>query len=283
MEQPRSTAHVDALLAEALAEQRSPGASQPLAQENDSRFPPPSRQHNPTVPRLFAPPLPGELRTDTARKLSRPPPVWMVAGGAFVAALVAAAMVIAFASWGARQAAPIAVAPAATTASPRAPTTTTALASTGPFGAARSAFALAIAVGPSTQAPSPPPAVAPPLPAAPPPAAVAPPPQTSAPASAPPPVRAVSAPAARPIRRAAPETPAASGSDHGMLSIVCFPACDAVYDNGQMVGPSPILKRPVAVGEHKLRMTSSNPTASKVISVIVMADQITTVRQPMTP
>jgi len=67
-----------------------------------------------------------------------------------------------------------------------------------------------------------------------------------------------------------------------MLSIVCFPACDAVYDNGQLVGPSPIFHRTVSVGEHKLRMTSSNPPASKVISVIVMADQLTTVRQPMT-
>ena len=77
--------------------------------------------------------------------------------------------------------------------------------------------------------------------------------------------------------------PAATGGDHGLLSIICFPACDAVFDNGQSLGPSPIFKRTVTVGEHKLRMTSSNPPATKVVSVIVMGDQTTTVRQPMTP
>jgi hypothetical protein len=68
-----------------------------------------------------------------------------------------------------------------------------------------------------------------------------------------------------------------------MLSIICFPACDSVTDNGQALGPSPIFKRTVPVGEHRLRMTTSSPPATKVVSVIVMGDQTTTVRQPMTP
>ncbi len=287
--EPRSTAHVDALLAEALAEQRGPVLTQPAIGSNPEAplallggpLPP-----NPTVPRLFAPPLPGELRTDTARKLARPPPVWMVAAGAFVAALAAAALVIAFASWGARPVSPPAPAVAATSRAASKPDTSP----TGPFGAARTAFALALAVAPAAAGapprgaaptpPAPPPVVAT---AAPPPAPTqaAPPPPTPQPARAapaPPPP----APAARPVRREAP-APAAASGDQGMLSILCFPACDAVYDNGQLVGPSPIFKRTVSVGEHKLRMTTSNPSASKVISVIVMANQITTVRQPMTP
>jgi hypothetical protein len=56
-----------------------------------------------------------------------------------------------------------------------------------------------------------------------------------------------------------------------------------VADNGQTLGPSPIFKRSVTVGEHRLRMTSSNPPTTKVVSVNVMSDQTTTVRQPMTP
>jgi len=45
--------------------------------------------------------------------------------------------------------------------------------------------------------------------------------------------------AARPVHRpqaATPGAPTASGGDHGQLSIICFPACDAVFDNGQAIG-----------------------------------------------
>ena len=303
----RSTAHVDAMLAEALAEQRGP-APPPYAMGqgqglDDALRLPPAPRHQPTAPRLFAPPLPGELRTDTARKLSRPPPMWMVAAGSGLAALVAAVLVIAFASWSAKReehpAVTAGAAPAQATATVVHATTAPA---TGPFGSARSAFALAIAVSPtappppapvpsatvaatpSAVAPSPPPAAA--TPAPPPPASdstPAPAPHPAAPlpvAAAPAPARATAA-----ARRPTPIPAAAApvGSDHGQLSIICFPACDAVYDNGQLVGPSPIFKRTVAVGEHKLRMTSANPPATKVVSVIVMGDQTLTVRQPMTP
>jgi hypothetical protein len=76
---------------------------------------------------------------------------------------------------------------------------------------------------------------------------------------------------------------AAVGGDQGQLSIICFPACDAVFDNGVALGPSPIFKHTATVGEHKLQMTSSNPSVTKVRSVIVMGGQTYTVRQPMTP
>jgi serine/threonine protein kinase len=307
----RSTAHVDKMLAEALAEQRAPAPPPyPLGQDLDDglRLPASPRQH-PTVPRLFAPPLPSELRTDTARKHTRPPPMWMVAAGSGLAALFAAALVIAFASWTARRggaASPPAFAPPVTptpTAQATAETPRVVPASaTGPFGSARAAFSVAIALSaptpaqsaPVASAPVPPPPSAatatPPTPAPATDTATAPPPQPPPPQAAPhpaAPLPVIAAPvAARPMRRPAPVAPTpapVAGSDHGQLSIICFPACDAVFDNGQAIGPSPIFKRTVSVGEHRLRMTSSNPSATKVVSVIVMGDQTTTVRQPMTP
>jgi hypothetical protein len=134
---------------------------------------------------------------------------------------------------------------------------------------------------PQPQAPAPPSTAASPVPAPQAPVAAARP--TPPPAAAPQPV-AVARPAAAAAHRGpTPLGAAAGGSDHGQLTIICFPACDSVADNGQVLGPSPIFKRSVSVGEHRLRMTSTNPPATKIVSVIVMGDQTTTVRQPMTP
>jgi hypothetical protein len=308
------------MLAEALAERRVPEPTPyPLGENLNGALRLPSSPRAQTVPRLFAPPLPEELRTETARKHTRPPPMWMVAAGSGLAALFAAGLVIAVASWTARRGAD--VAPTSTAiAAPTALATAEAarvipVAATGPFGSARNAFAVAIAVpppsaaptvvpastanaAPTAAAPAPPPAATAPTTPAPAAAAdtvaVAPPPPTLATASPPPtasphaaaPLPVANAGVPHPAHRpqtATPGAPAASGSDHGQLSIICFPACDAVFDNGQAIGPSPIFKRTVSVGEHRLRMTSSNPSATKVVSVIVMGDQTTTVRQPMTP
>ena len=79
-----------------------------------------------------------------------------------------------------------------------------------------------------------------------------------------------------------PTTPRAGGSS-GFLSIVCFPACDQVIDNGKPLGPSPIWQRPVTVGEHRLKLTTSNPPATKIVSVIVAAEELKTVKQTMSP
>ncbi len=170
----RSTAHVDAMLAEALAARRgsNPHVLAPGAGPDEAARPSIARRdslarHQPTVPRLLAPPLPGELRTDTARKHNRPPPMWMVAAGSGAAALVAAGLVIAFASWSAKRGtddrAPRAKAP---TVAPAVPTATAAASpsravpavASGPFASARTAFALAIAI-PTAQAAPPPPTV----------------------------------------------------------------------------------------------------------------------------
>jgi hypothetical protein len=115
-------------------------------------------------------------------------------------------------------------------------------------------------------------------PPAPTPAAAAP-----TPAPRPAPAAAWHAPRRTPTAVAAPAAAAPSGSDSGQLTVICFPACDTVSDNGAVIGPSPIFKHRVSVGEHRLKMTSSNPPATKIVSVIVMGDQTTTVRQPMTP
>ena len=294
----RSTAHVDAMLAEALAERRGSnpahvvGPAEPAARAPSFRDES-SLRHQPTVPRLFAPPLPGELRTDTARKHSRPPPMWMVAAGSGVAALFAAGMVIAIASWTAKRG-----------ADERSPQTTThapaarPASSNGPFGSARGAFLVAVAGTSAQMTPPPTVVVASADPGPSPPPAPAPSMTDPAPATAQPAAHAATpaplpvAPVARQTRNYAPPpqaptaapnpAPAAAGG-RGQLSIICFPACDAVYDNGQALGPSPIFKRTVAAGEHKLRMTSSNPTVAKVVNVVVTGDQTVTVRQPMTP
>jgi eukaryotic-like serine/threonine-protein kinase len=300
----RSTAHVDRLLAEALAEQHGvvPEPQPPVPVIDDAlRLPPVPRQNQPTVPRLFAPPLPSELRTDTARKLGRPPPAWLVALGAFVAALFAAGLVIAFASWSAKRDAERAAAsmssagatafPTGQATTPSARTLRPDTAPTGPFGVARSAFAFAIAAAPPPPEPQPPFATPPSAASAAAASSSPTPPTNDAPrpaatdgprATAPLPV------VAGPVPRQAPHHPApapvaSGGSDQGQLSIICFPACDAVYDNGVLIGPSPIFKHTANVGEHKLQMTSSHPAVTKVRSAIVMGGQTTTVRQPMTP
>jgi len=295
----RSTAHVDALLAEALAEQRGqppPPTPQVTDVLDDAlRLPSSPRANNPTAPRLFAPPLPMDLRTDTARQVKRPPPMWMVALGSGLAALVAAAAVISLASWTASRGtttttAQVAPPPTATSASSAHTVVTT----SGPFGLARAAFTSAITVAsppaPMPSAPSAPATAAPP-PAPPSPTVTAPPvnatpPATPAPAVAaarPTPLPLAAAPTHAARKAPSPAPAAAGGSDSGQLTIICFPACDSVTDNGASLGPSPIFKRSVPVGEHRLKMTSANPPATKIVSVIVMGDQPTTVRQPMTP
>jgi hypothetical protein len=52
-----------------------------------------------------------------------------------------------------------------------------------------------------------------------------------------------------------------------------MPACDDVQVDGASAGPSPLAKRRVGVGSHRLMLTWTSPTkATKVISAIVTAD-----------
>jgi eukaryotic-like serine/threonine-protein kinase len=75
---------------------------------------------------------------------------------------------------------------------------------------------------------------------------------------------------------------AGTGGARGLLTVVCLPACDQIYDNGQLLGPSPVFKRAAPVGSHKIKLVlNSNPSATKTISTVVVADQVSVVRESM--
>jgi hypothetical protein len=71
------------------------------------------------------------------------------------------------------------------------------------------------------------------------------------------------------------------GSSHGYLSVICLPGCDKVEVDGQSFGASPIFKKQVAVGSHRIKLISSNPPGTKVVSKIVVADSVAMVRESM--
>ena len=63
--------------------------------------------------------------------------------------------------------------------------------------------------------------------------------------------------------------------------MICVPACDQVMDGARSLGPSPILKVPVAVGSHRIRMKVSDPPAEKTVVVDIIEDETKVVRQAM--
>jgi hypothetical protein len=74
---------------------------------------------------------------------------------------------------------------------------------------------------------------------------------------------------------------AGSEGGAGQLSVICIPGCDQVYDNGKLLGASPVFKRPTTLGSHKIRLVTQNPHVEKTISTIVVADQVAVVRESM--
>ena len=247
----------------------------------------------PTQPRLFAPVAQGQ-GTVTSQALGRRPPMWVVAVGSGLAALFVAGIVfvvltqLVFSSPPKKVTGKSASSAAAPLVTAPTPVPVPGLPA-GPFQAARAGFLLALASqGPTSMtAPTPPPT----------PAATA----TVAPASAPDPQPTAvavadtrpptAAPAAAPQlaqptysqpqperRRAAPVS---DSQAQGQLSVICLPGCDQVFDNGKPLGGAPFFKRPVSVGSHRLRL--QNAGSVKVVSVSVVVDQVTTVRESMTP
>jgi hypothetical protein len=185
-------------------------------------------------------------------------------------------------------------------------------AGTGPFQSARAAFlaSLASATPASMMAPDTNPAVAAPgdsATAAPPsataaaavvpavaapdavPAPVAPavqPPASSPapPVGGPPAARASltqTAPQPQPWPRRGASAAASDSQAEGLLTIVCLPSCDQILDNGRSLGKGPIFKQSVSVGPHRITLKSGSMT--KVISKVVIVDQLTAVRESMTP
>jgi len=62
-----------------------------------------------------------------------------------------------------------------------------------------------------------------------------------------------------------------ASNDHGtsgLLSVICVPGCESVYDNGELLGSSPIFKHPATLGSHRIRLVSRHPDVEKVISTI---------------
>jgi serine/threonine-protein kinase len=60
-----------------------------------------------------------------------------------------------------------------------------------------------------------------------------------------------------------------------MLTVVCTPGCDQVIDNGKLLGPAPIFRQKVPVGEHHLQLKSGKLV--KVANKIVTAGDLQTV------
>jgi serine/threonine-protein kinase len=153
---------------------------------------------------------------------------------------------------------------------------------TGPFGVARAAFSQTIIPPPKPTAmlaPTTPP-VAPVAPTQS--AASATTPVTTAPTTAPttPATTAASTAQARPTPIA---TPRVEKEATGLLTIICKPACDQVFDNGRPLGTSPIFRAPVPVGEHRLQLKTNSPPVNKVITVYIVRDDLKVVPVTMTP
>jgi hypothetical protein len=243
--------------------------------------------HGPAdMQRLFAAPAREEQRTITAQSLRRRVPLWAVAVGSAGVGLVAFTLVVVLlARGGPRTHAPTA-GPSAVAASAPAPATAVPTApSTGPFVAARVAFASVLvaappptndAIAPASSSALPP---APPPPAPTPTAPPAPIPTTNVAslpvAAAPKPTSAAAAHAPAVVAVPQPTSTTAAGS--GTLKVICFPGCDQVIDNGSALGPSPIIRRTASIGSHRLKLVWSD--ASKVVSTVVIADQTATVRE----
>ena len=93
----------------------------------------------------------------------------------------------------------------------------------------------------------------------------------------------VAAPAQSPAASKPPTTKEATATggkeEPGFLTIVCNPYCDDVVDQGRSLGPSPVVHLSVPPGSHKI--TLKNGKDSKVITVVVVAGQVSAQRVSM--
>ena len=65
------------------------------------------------------------------------------------------------------------------------------------------------------------------------------------------------------------------GGATGQLTVITLPPCDAAYDNGAPIGGCPIYKKSLPVGTHRIKLVTNSPKVEKVVSVIIVADQVT--------
>ena len=66
----------------------------------------------------------------------------------------------------------------------------------------------------------------------------------------------------------------------GMLTVVCAPFCDEVLDGTRTLGPSPIVRLPVAPGRHLLTLKKAG-MADKKLAVEVVSGQVSAMRVQM--
>jgi serine/threonine-protein kinase len=211
------------------------------------------------TPSFFPPPaMLNELATVNAPVRRRHVPVWAVAVSSAAAGLTAFALVV-FGLSVVRHRAP-----------------------GGTADAKASASAKAAGVSPNASRPPPPPDVPAQAPSseAPEPGAAAQPP--AAPSAGTSSTATASAARTQPVAAARPASASAASSAAalaatGTLNVFCVPVCDQVFDNGVAAGPSPAVRRGASVGSHRVKLVWGD--ASKVVSVVVIADQTTTVHE----
>ncbi|WP_394837850.1 protein kinase [Pendulispora rubella] len=235
-------------------------------------------------PMLLPPDL--DNRTMTARALKQGIPMWVVALGSGLLALlfVGAIYLLLSGTLTEKPEAKVEKSPAASS-------------SAGPFGGARDAFAAAIAPQTSVtalpaaedKAPAPPPeppAVTPPASAS----ATATPPSTTTATSASKSTSSSSRSAKEPKETGPVEIPRGGAPTEkksertGLLTIICKPTqCDEVYDNGKLLGSSPLYRQSVSVGEHRLTLKTLNPPVTKTQKVTISADELNIQQVTMSP
>jgi serine/threonine-protein kinase len=220
---------------------------------NFAAYPGSPPSHGPAdMQRLFAPPMRAEQPTVTRRSLRRRASALVVGLGSAILGLVAAGV---FALVVNRSGPP---AKSTSLGDPHASVVLVSL-QHGPFLAARAAFASTLATPPPPPPPAPTSSSIPVVPAESIPLV----PRSSAPPNG-----------ARSFG-STPQSTAGAGS--GTLKIICVPGCDQVIDNGNSLGPSPIVRRSAGVGSHRIKLVWGD--ASKVVSTVVIADQTATVRE----
>jgi len=246
-----------------------PAAGDGVPSEYDLRIGPlrtETASHGPAdMQRLFAPPMRLEQRTVTRRSFRRRIPPWTVPAGAAVLGLMSTGVLALFLRHSPRPPGAGPASSAVVLLSSSAP---------GPLGAARSAFASATSAGAPLAS----------VPPAAPPASVA---SSAAVATATfpsvEPSHATEEPPASPTRAAPPPralgtTPQSTArGGGGTLKIICVPGCDQVIDNGNSLGPSPIVRRSASVGSHRIKLVWGD--ATKIVSTVVIAEQTATIRE----
>jgi len=241
------------------------------------------------LPRFFR--TDADNRTVTARSLRRGPPIWAVAVGSGLVALLIVGVIYAILS---QTSSPPPVATTGTSPrtaqtgglTPATATTQAALsASAGPFGAARAAFVTAIAPQPGallTATPTVATAVQPTQPVQPAQSAAL--DATSVPVTQLPPATPQVTATPTPTPRAPAAAPRVEKTAQGLLTVTCRPQiCEEVIDNGKPFGAAPFFRKPVAAGEHRIQLKAHNPPITKIVQVYVVADDLKVVSVTMAP